>query len=91
MIWLLIDSVKRLFLRHRLPYPVEVAVCAADAADQKPGDLKKMPFYSWEILPQRGAQFCWKDLNQCFPLLTLNHPVRGKPPNFVDSDNSTKK
>jgi len=90
VIWLLIDSVKRVFLRHHLPYPVEVAVFAADAADQKPGDLKKMPFYSWEILPQGGAQSCWKDLNQCFPLLTLNHPVCGKPPIFFDSDKKIK-
>ena len=50
---------KRLILGHHLPSPVEVAVYAADAADQKPDDdLKKMPFYLWEILPQRGAQFC---------------------------------
>ena len=81
MNWLVIDSVKGLFLRHHhLPSShIEVAVFSAD---QKPGDDDQkrvlLPFYSWEILLQRVAQFLLKELNQCSPLLTLNLPIFGK-------------
>ena len=51
VIFLLIDSVKRLLLGHSWPSPVEVVVYGADVADQNPDDdPKNMPFYLWEIL-----------------------------------------
>lgn len=61
VIWLLIDSVRGLFLRHdQLLSPVEVVVAVADQKPDDDDDLKKMLLlHSWESLFQTEADpFC---------------------------------